>query len=90
MTTADEAATTDDTDEFVEYIEARGGDKIAEYLRMLRADYYANERRDGRYFEIDCKQTDGDTIDIGPYLDLAVWFGTVWEREDPHIENNDG
>jgi hypothetical protein len=69
------------TEAFIEYLQDNDAELLGEYLEMLKEDYYDDNLTDsGRYFNLDA---DEDEVDISSTIDLAVFFGFVWEREDP-------
>ena len=81
----------EDPQEFISYLKGQYSDDkegLGEYLELLYEDYYNDNLTDSnRYYEMEEKE-----VDIGTFIDLAVIFGFVWERDDPsdeHKESNE-
>lgn len=81
MTELPPGGVREDPEAFIEYLrnQYKSEDGLAEYLELLYEDYYDGNLTDSeRYYTVG-----EDEVDIGPIIDMAVFFGFVWERDDP-------
>lgn len=79
-----------DTEAFIEHIRDHqdGEEGLAEYLELLYEDFYEGDLTRERHYTV-AGSEHGGNVNIGRIVDVAVYFGMVWERDDPWEADED-